>query len=164
MFALRGAAMESGEIKSPEPRSDSVHSGTERKRADQNRWVIVFLLLLSVCINYIDRGSLSIAAPVLTKEFSLSPKQLGYLLSAFFWSYTACQLLVGWVVDRYPVGKVYAAGFLLWSLAMAATGAVNTFWAFFGARLLLGVGESVILPSVSRMMVALFPPENRGLP
>src|SRR6266550_2881596 len=94
------------------------------------RWGIVGLLLLSVCINYVDRGSLSVAAPILSEEFSLSPSKLGYLLSAFFWSYTAFQLVVGLLV----------------------------------ARLCLGIGERVFLPSVSRIVVRLFPPERRGLP
>jgi len=128
------------------------------------RWGIVVLLLLSVCINYIDRGSLSVAAPILSDEFLLSPRKLGYLLSAFFWSYTAFQLVVGWLVDRYDVKWVYAGGFLVWSLAMAATGLANSFAALFAARLVLGIGESVFLPSVSRIVVRLFPAEHRGLP
>lgn len=129
-----------------------------------NSWLIVVLLLLSVCINYIDRGSLSVAAPVLKDEFSLRPAQLGYLLSAFFWSYTVMQLVVGWLVDRYDVKWVYAVGFFVWSLAMAATGLVNSFTALFAARLVLGIGESVFLPSVSKIVVRLFPAERRGLP
>jgi MFS family permease len=128
------------------------------------RWVIVGLLLTSVFINYIDRGSLSVAAPVLSEEFALSPRKLGYLLSAFFWSYTLFQLVVGWLVDRYEVKWVYAGGFLLWSLAMASTGLANSFAALFAARLCLGIGESVFLPSVSRIVVRLFPAEQRGLP
>src|SRR5438034_8197508 len=90
------------------------------------RWGIVGLLWLSVCINYIDRGSLSVAAPILSEEFSLSPRKLGYLLSAFFWSYTVLQLVVGWLVDRCDVKSVYAVGFLVWSVAMAATGLANS--------------------------------------
>lgn len=129
-----------------------------------NHWVIVVLLLVSVCINYIDRGSLSVAAPLLKEEFSLGPAHLGYLLSAFFWSYTVCQLVVGWLVDRYDVKWVYAVGFLVWSLAMVATGWANSFVALFAARLVLGIGESVFLPSVSKIVVRLFPAERRGLP
>ncbi len=128
------------------------------------RWGIIALLLSSVCINYIDRGSLSVAAPVLSEEFSLSPRHLGYLLSAFFWSYTVFQLVVGELVDRCEVKWVYTVGFLVWSLAMAATGLANSFTALFAARLALGVGESVFLPSVSRIVVRLFSPERRGLP
>jgi MFS family permease len=133
-------------------------------REASDRWFIVVLLLLSVCINYIDRGSLSVTVPVLKKEFSLSPEKLGYLLSAFFWSYTVCQLFVGWLVDRYNMKWIYAGGFLIWSLAMAGTGLVNSFAAFFVARLFLGIGESVFLPSASRIMVRLFQPAERGLP
>ena len=128
------------------------------------RWGIVGLLLASVCINYVDRGSLSVAAPVLSKEFSLTDPQLGYLLSAFFWSYTAFQLVVGWLVDRHDVKWVYAGGFIVWSLAMASTGLANSFAGLLAARLVLGIGESVFLPSVSKIVVRLFPSEHRGLP
>src|SRR5881394_1686023 len=128
------------------------------------RWGIVGLLLLSVCINYVDRGSLSVAAPILSKEFSLSPSKLGYLLSAFFWSYTGFQLVVGWLVDRHDVKWVYATGFFVWSLAMASTGLANSFAGLLAARLCLGIGESVFLPSVSKIVVRLFPAERRGLP
>src|SRR5438552_13522583 len=128
------------------------------------RWGIVFLLLLSVCINYVDRGSLSVAAPILSEEFSLSPSKLGYLLSAFFWSYTVFQLVVGWLVDRHDVKWVYAAGFLVWSVAMASTGLANSYAGLLAARLCLGIGESVFLPSVSKIVVRLFPSARTGLP
>lgn len=104
------------------------------------------------------------AAPTLSKEFDLGPRQLGSLLAAFFWSYTLCQLVVGALVDRWEVKWIYAGGFLVWSLAMAATGMVSGFTALFAARLVLGIGESVFLPSASKIVVRLFPAERRGLP
>src|SRR3989442_13598664 len=106
------------------------------------RWGIVGLLLVSVCINYVDRGSLSVAAPILSEEFSLSPSKLGYLLSAFFWSYTGFQLVVGWLVDRHDVKWVYAGGFLVGSGAMAATGREDSFAGLRAARLCLGTSET----------------------
>ncbi len=145
--------------------SPARHTGDARAQSGiASRWVVVGLLLLSVCINYIDRGSLSVAVPVLKNEFGLSAKQLGFLLSAFFWSYTVMQLVVGPLVDRYDVKWIYAAGFLVWSMAMAGTGLVHGFATLFAARLFLGIGESVFLPSVSRIVVRLFPAECRGLP
>jgi len=56
---------------------------------------VVILLVLSVSINYIDRGNLSIAAPLLKDELGISASQLGILLSSFFWTYAACQILAG---------------------------------------------------------------------
>ncbi len=124
---------------------------------------LMSLLVLAVGINYIDRGSLSVAAPKLTEEFKLSPSQLGWLLSAFFWSYALFQLVAGWLVDRYDVKWVYAGGFLLWSLATAGTGLLTGFSMLFAMRLLLGVGESVAYPATSRIIALNFPEHQRGL-
>jgi Major Facilitator Superfamily len=70
------------------------------------------LIMLAICIliNYVDRGNLSIAAPLLKDELGISASQLGILLAAFFWTYTAMQFLSGWLVDRFDVNLVIAAG------------------------------------------------------
>lgn len=72
---------------------------------------VLFLLALSVFINYLDRGNLSIAAPLLKNEFQLSATQLGVLLSSFFWTYSFFLPLSGWLVDRLDVKWVIASGF-----------------------------------------------------
>src|SRR5262249_9594144 len=79
--------------------------------------VALTLLVISVFINYVDRGNLSVAAPLLKNELSLSASQLGILLSAFFWTYTAMLFLCGWFVDRFDPGRVLALGYLVWSVA-----------------------------------------------
>src|SRR6201984_1975109 len=83
---------------------------------------LVLLLALSVFINYLDRGNLSIAAPLLKNEFQLSATQLGVLLSSFFWTYSFFLPISGWLVDRFDVKWVIASGFFLWSAATVATG------------------------------------------
>ncbi len=88
---------------------------------------VFFLLFLSILINYIDRGNLSIAAPLLKDELRISVSQLGILFSAFFWTYSAVQIVSGWIIDRYDVNWVLAAGFALWSMATTATGLVHGF-------------------------------------
>jgi ACS family D-galactonate transporter-like MFS transporter len=124
---------------------------------------VLVLLAISVFINYVDRGNLSIAAPALKEELGISAAQLGMLLSAFFWTYACLQLVSGWMVDRLNVNWVFAGGFLLWSAATAATGMVHTFAALFLLRLLLGVGESVAYPSYSKIVALNFTEEHRGL-
>lgn len=126
------------------------------------RWVLT-LLAISVFISYVDRGNLSIAAPMLKDELGISASQLGVLLSAFFWTYASLQPFSGWLVDRLDVNWVFAGGFLLWSAATAATGIVHTFSMLFLLRLLLGVGESVAFPSYSKIIAVNFPEEHRGL-
>jgi MFS family permease len=110
----------------------------------------LLLLALSVLINYIDRGNLSIAAPLLKNELGISASQLGILLSAFFWTYTALLFVWGCFIDRFDVNLLLAFGYLAWSVATAATGIVQGFAMLLAMRLLLGLGESVMLPRRSR--------------
>jgi MFS family permease len=125
-------------------------------------WVVLILLFFSIFINYIDRGNLSIAAPMLKDELNLSPSQLGLLLSCFFWTYAPFQVVAGWAVDRFNVNWVIAGGFFLWSAATAATGLAHGFAALLGLRLVLGVGESVAYPSYSKLLARYFPEHRRG--
>jgi MFS family permease len=123
---------------------------------------LLVLLVVAVAINYIDRGTLSVAKPDLSKEFQLDDTQMGFLFSAFFWSYALFQIVAGWLVDRYDVKWVYAIGFLVWSVATAAMGVLSGFWVFFALRLLLGIGESVAYPATSRLLAANYAEEQRG--
>lgn len=114
-------------------------------------------------LNYLDRGSLSAAAPVLTADLSISPSNLGLLFSAFFWTYALGQIPAGWLVDRYPVKWVYGLGFLVWALATIATGWALGFASLLACRFALGIGESVAYPACSRIIVRAIPEEKRGV-
>ncbi len=134
----------------------------ERTNLTGRQLMVVILLGISVFINYIDRGNLSIAAPMLKEELGISASRLGLLLSAFFWTYACLQPVSGWLVDRVNVNWVLAGGFFLWSAATAATGFIHLFATLFVVRLLLGVGESVAFPSNSKIIALNFPEEHRG--
>ena len=125
--------------------------------------IVVILLALSLFINYIDRGNLSIAAPMLKDELNISASQLGFLLSAFFWTYACLNLFYGWLVDRVNVNWLFAGAFFLWSAATAATGLVHTFAVLFALRLLLGMGEAVAFPAYNKILALNFSEEHRGL-
>jgi MFS family permease len=123
---------------------------------------VIALLALSALINYIDRGNLSIAAPLLKGELGLSFSQLGILLSSFFWTYSLFLPVSGWLADRFDAKWVMAIGFFLWSGATAATGGLHAFGALLAARLMLGIGESVAYPCYARTLVRHVPEVGRG--
>ena len=127
------------------------------------QWTVLVLLVISVCINYIDRGNLSVASVDLKDALHLDALQLGYLLSAFFWTYAGFMVLAGWLVEKYNVIWVYAIGYFLWSCATAFTGLTNTFVMLFVLRLLLGMSESVAYPSYSKIIASGFPERQRGV-
>src|SRR6056297_3556932 len=130
---------------------------------DRTRWILLALLVISILVNYIDRGALSVAVPGMEDDFSMSPYQKGMLLSAFFWTYALLQLPAGWLVDRLDVKWIYAGGYIIWTTATALTGLVTGFTMLIVARLFLGIGESAAYPAISRLVVENFPEHQRGL-
>jgi MFS transporter, ACS family, D-galactonate transporter len=138
-------------------------AAANRAGMSRREWIVVLLLVASVFVNYADRSNLSLAVPILEKQFSLSPFRAGELLGAFFWTYALVQVvgISGWLADRFHAGWVLFTGYLLWSLATAATGLTASFAALFALRLLLGLGESVAYPCYSRVFAAM-PQEHRG--
>ena len=125
--------------------------------------LLLLLLFVSVWINYMDRGNLSVAAPVLGPELGLDASQMGLLLSSFFWTYSLLQPAAGWVVDRFNVYRVYAVGFAIWSVAVIFGGGAHSLTPLLLSRLMLGAGESVAYPAYSRILTAGFPEHRRGL-
>ena len=123
---------------------------------------IVPLLAVSVFINYVDRGNLATAAPLIKDELHLSASAFGVMTSAFFWTYTPCQLLAGWLSERFHPYRILAVGLGLWSLATAATGLVTGFTALLLLRVLLGLGESAAFPCSSKLIAKHLPVHEMG--
>src|SRR3954471_6844454 len=139
-------------------RSEHV-SGTSRAGISP---YLVTLLALAMFLNYTDRGSLSIVAPVLKQQLGISNAAMGLLLSAFFWSYAIAQPAAGWVAQRFAPRTVLAIATALWSLATFACGLVTGIATLFIFRMLLGLAESVIFPTNARIFAEHAPEHQRG--
>ena len=124
------------------------------------------LVLLVVCgvINYMDRATLSVANEFIRADLDLTMVEMGWLLSAFSWSYAICQLPVGALVDKIGPRWLLGIGLVMWSLAQAAGGLASTFVFFLIARIALGIGEAPQFPAAARVVSNWFPPMSRGTP
>ena len=129
-----------------------------------HRWWLVVLLFVASVINYLDRATVSMALPLLSRELGLGPMTKGVLLSAFFVSYAAMQVPIGWCADRFNLRWLYAGAFTLWSLAQGLTGLATGLGTLLACRIALGVGESIYLPGGTKIVSLLFSREERGLP
>ena len=121
------------------------------------------MLVVAGMVNYIDRATLAVANPMIREELHLSIADMGYLLSAFLWAYAFAQLPVGALVDRLGPRLLLACGLTLWSGAQFLGGLIGNFNQFFGARLLLGIGEAPQFPAGARVARDWFNPRDRGL-
>lgn len=150
----------------PAPNAAPSESSGGRVGAVSNsrRWSIVWLLFLASFINYIDRGTVSVALPLIAHDLHFGPATKGVLLSAFFWSYSLMQIPIGWAADRFNLRWLYAGAFFLWSLSQGLTGLAIGLFTLILFRILLGFGESIYLPGGTRVISLLFAPQDRGLP
>lgn len=123
---------------------------------------IVLLLAAVLFINYVDRGTLAIAAPLIRGDLHIDDAQMGALLSAFFWTYASMQIPVGWLAERFGAHRVLAAGLALWAVATMLMGTVHSFAVLVILRLLLGLGESAGFPCVSKLLALVVPPKGLG--
>jgi MFS family permease len=123
---------------------------------------LVLLLATAVLINYVDRGNLATAAPLLQGDLRLTNTQLGVLLSAFFWAYAPMQLISGYLAERLNVYTVLAVGVVVWSVATMSSGFADSFLLLLIFRLILGIGESVIYPCVAKLLALRALEHQRG--
>jgi MFS family permease len=124
---------------------------------------LVFLLGAAVFLNYVDRGAIGIAAPLMKGELSLSEETYGIAFSAFFWIYAPVQLFAGWLCDRFSVYKLMAGGILLWAGSTFLMGFAGGFASLLVLRIMLGIGESISFPGSSKIIARHVVPERRGI-
>ncbi len=134
------------------------------KKIQRIQVAAVTLLVIAGLINYLDRSTLSIANKAISSEMHLSATQMGLLLSAFSLPYAFAQLPIGVMLDRFGARVMLGAGMLLWSLAQAGAGMVQTLNQFIMARLALGVGEGPQFPAGAKVLGDWFAIHERGRP
>jgi MFS family permease len=124
---------------------------------------LVLLLGAAVFLNYVDRGAVGVAAPLLKSDLHLSAKAYGIAFSAFFWVYAPIQLFAGWLCDRFSVYRLMALGILVWAGSTLLTAFAGGFASLLILRVMLGIGESVSFPGSSKIIARHLPAESRGI-
>nr|WP_249185273.1 MFS transporter [Burkholderia cenocepacia] len=143
-------------------------SASATARRTRVRWLVLAVLFAVTTINYADRAAIAIAGPSLARALHLSHVQMGFIFSAFGWSYVIAQLPGGWLLDRFGSRIVYAFSIFFWSLFTLLQGGIGFFGGaaafalLFGLRFLVGAAEAPSFPANSRIVSAWFPAPERG--
>jgi MFS transporter, ACS family, glucarate transporter len=130
--------------------------------------LILTLLFIATTVNYADRATLSIAGTQMQSHLGVSVVTMGYLFSAFGWSYVAAQIPGGWLLDRYGSRRVYLLSILVWSVLGVAQGVVGFLRPvglvamLFILRLGVGMAEAPVFPGNSRIVAGLVPYGRAG--
>jgi MFS transporter, ACS family, hexuronate transporter len=130
---------------------------------DRTKWLLLGFAFLATVINYLDRQTLSVMAPVLLEEFHISAQRYSYIVSAFMLAYTLANGVSGRLLDRLGTKAGYAWTMAWWSAAemLCALSAGALSLGIF--RFLLGMGEAGNYPAGVKLVAEWFPAEERSL-
>src|SRR5208282_4906395 len=118
----------------------------EPKRSGKKRWLVLLLISLMYFITYLDRVNMSTAAPAISREYGFDEITMGFIFSAFVWSYALFQIPGGWLSDRFGSRRVLTSVLAYWSIMTAFVGAATGVSSFAAIRFLSGIGEAAAFP------------------
>ena len=126
------------------------------------RWWIVGLIFLATLINYIDRLTISVLAPVITHDLGLTNTEFGGILTWFLLAYTISQGLSGKLYDRVGTKRGFVGSILVWSIAAIAHAFARGLATLSAFRFVLGFGEAGNWPGAAKTVAEWFPIRERA--
>lgn len=132
------------------------------QKTTHKRYGILAMVFITVVINYLDRSNISVAAFALSEELELDSIQMGYIFSAFGWTYAILQIPGGIMADKIKTRVFYPIIMALWSIATLIQGVVSSFTALIGLRLSIGIFEAPSYPMNNLIVTRWFPENERA--
>jgi ACS family D-galactonate transporter-like MFS transporter len=126
------------------------------------RYLVLGMIFVCVVITYMDRSNISITASAMRHDLGIDTVHMGWILSAFGWSYALCQVPGGCLVDRIRPRYFYPAILILWSVATAFLGFAGSFISLFLIRLLVGALEAPSSLINIQVVTSWFPERERA--
>lgn len=134
-----------------------------RNKPTKARFTILALLFIITAINYLDRSNLAVTASSIQDDLGFSSVTMGFLFSAFGWTYALMQIPGGWFLDRFGSRVIYAFALCTWSIVTLLQGFAKNFATLFGLRLALGFFEAPAFPTNNRVVATWFPKHERAM-
>lgn len=127
-------------------------------------WLVVFLLLAFMLINFADKAVLGLAAEPIMHDLHLSPSAYGLLSSSFYFLFSVSAIVVGFVANRVPAKWVLLVLAAVWALTQAPMIGAVGFGVLLASRVVLGAAEGPANPVAMHAAHKWFPNEKRALP
>ena len=127
------------------------------------RWRMIALAFWATVINYLDRQTLSVAAPTLREQFHMSNVDYSHVVSAFLLAYTIMNGVSGPLIDRLGTRLGYGLCVGWWSVSAILHAFARGATSLGAFRFLLGMGEAGNWPAAVKVVAEWFPEKERAL-
>jgi ACS family hexuronate transporter-like MFS transporter len=141
-------------------RDEGIDAGTGLSRGAA--WALALVATLTMAVSYVDRQTLAVLAPTVTKALSIGEEQYGWLVSAFSISYLVGAPLAGKLIDAVGARRGLLGAVLLWSVVAALHALSPGLGVLFGLRVALGLAESPSFPGAAQTVHRALPPAERA--
>ncbi|MFO6493720.1 MFS transporter [Hafnia alvei] len=138
--------------------SDIALSSVPTKR----RYLTLLMIFITVVICYVDRANLTVASAHIQAEFGISKSEMGYIFSAFAWTYTLCQIPGGCILDHLGAKTTFFIAIMGWSIGTLFQGFANGLVSLFTLRAVTGMFEAPAFPTNNRIVTSWFPEQERA--
>ena len=119
------------------------------------------LTWLTMALVFMIRYAMAAVAPVLIRDYGISPGEIGYVLSAWSWAYVAFYLAGGPMVDRYGPWATVTIGSIVWGLATLCLPLAEGIPWLFSTRLLFGLATIMTVPACTVTIARWFTARER---
>ncbi len=125
-------------------------------------WFALVVLAGITTVGFIDRIVVNVLVEPVKAEFGLSDSQVSLMATAFAILHIGAGLLIARYAERATRTALIATGTVVWSIATAVCGAAASWFQLLAARMGVGLGEAIGLPSVQSVIADYFPANKRG--
>jgi MFS family permease len=126
------------------------------------RWVILLVSVVAFMQTHLHRMAFAPLIPTFVADLGLTYAAAGTIQTAYFWTYTAAQVPVGVIADRWGSRRAMLVSMGVLAVGAALFGAGSSYLASIGARMLVGLGAAAVWVPAMRLVTEWFPPGERG--
>lgn len=127
------------------------------------RWVIVALICVVTCINYIDRSAVGLLFTHFGPQLGITNEQYAWVGAVLLLAYTVSQSVSGRLYDVYGARIGFTVSIVVWCVAAMAHSAVSGFASFAACSFFLGLGEAGNWPGAAKVVAEWFPQSERAI-
>ncbi len=146
-------------IAPPQPEPSPMRPDSE---AVENPWPALWALVLGFFMILVDATIVSIATPALMSHFQAGVTEVLWVTSAYLLAYAVPLLITGRLGDRVGPKRVYVAGLAVFTLSSLWCGLTDSITGLVVARVVQGLGASLMTPQTMSVITRTFPPDRRG--
>jgi EmrB/QacA subfamily drug resistance transporter len=131
--------------------------------AEENRkWLTLFAVSFGLFMIMLDNTVVNVALPTMQRDLHVSVSQLEWVVIAYALTFAALLITGGKLGDLYGRRRLFVIGLAIFTLSSLACGLASSAGFLIGARTVQGVGAALMSPATLSIIVATFPPKQRG--